>query len=255
MHCWLHIAKLHVRSFFQHRMQEDSPTTMRMPLPTRELAPRGRVVVGDGAEPENCPICLSSLSFAVDTNCGHTFCARCILSYWEHDQWPRAARCPVCRNGVICEHYKWNDFEIFTVTGVPVAPSCCTIQLNQPRALEHGPQLQSANVWPAKICQLHCATLVYRISSLSLQLVQYLSDIPLILGHLLRLTFTADGIALLYRLHILLLLLLLVLYLFSPLDLIPEAVFGAVGLLDDIIILIAVAAYASQLYRHYVTNG
>ena len=144
------------QTLFQHRMQEYSPTTMRMPLPTRELAPRGRVGVGDGAEPENCPICLSSLSFAVDTNCGHTFCARCILSYWEHDQWPRAARCPVCRNGVICAHYKWNDFEIFTVTGVPVAPSCCTIQLNQPRGLEHGPQLQSANVWPAKICQLHC---------------------------------------------------------------------------------------------------
>ena len=127
MHCWLHIAKLYVRSLFQHRMQEDSPTTMRMPLPTRELAPRRRVGVGDGAEPENCPICLSSLSFAVDTNCSHTFCARCILSYWEHDQWPRAARCPVCRNGVICAHYKWNNFEIFSYR----CP-CCSLMLHYP---------------------------------------------------------------------------------------------------------------------------
>jgi hypothetical protein len=91
--------------------------------------------------------------------------------------------------------------------------------------------------------------------SLVLQLVQYLYDIPLILGHVWRLLFTAEGVALLCRLHILLLLLFLVLYLFSPLDLIPEAVFGALGLLDDLIILVAVATYVSQLYRNYITNG
>ena len=85
--------------------------------------------------------------------------------------------------------------------------------------------------------------------------MQYLYDIPLILGHVWRLLFTAEGIALLCRLHILLLLLLSVLYLLSPLDLIPEAVFGALGLLDDLIILVAVATYASQLYRNYITNG
>ncbi|CAI8013774.1 E3 ubiquitin-protein ligase RNF170 [Geodia barretti] len=94
-----------------------------------------------------------------------------------------------------------------------------------------------------------------RMSGQSRSLVQYLYDIPLILGHVWRLLFTAEGIALLCRLHILLLLLLSVLYLLSPLDLIPEAVFGALGLLDDLIILVAVATYASQLYRNYITNG
>lgn len=54
--------------------------------------------VGESAEPEGCPICLSNLSFPIDTNCGHTFCAECILSYWQHDQWPRPARCAVCRS-------------------------------------------------------------------------------------------------------------------------------------------------------------
>ena len=48
----------------------------------------------------NCPVCLGSIDCAVQTNCGHMFCAQCILEYWRHDQWPRPARCPVCRRQV-----------------------------------------------------------------------------------------------------------------------------------------------------------
>ena len=80
-------------------------------------------------------------------------------------------------------------------------------------------------------------------------------DMPVIAGHVWRLLFTVRGIVLLYRLHILLLLLLLLLYLLSPLDLIPEAVFGAIGLLDDLIILVAIVSYASLLYRHFITHS
>ena len=64
----------------------------------------------DHTEHENCAICLSTLAHAVGTNCGHTFCAVCLLSYWQHDQWPRPARCAVCRTPVstlstmICIH-------------------------------------------------------------------------------------------------------------------------------------------------------
>ena len=55
-------------------------------------------------------------------------------------------------------------------------------------------------------------------------------DVPVIMRHVWRLLFTAEGVALLYRLHVLLLLFLLALYLLSPLDLIPETVFGILGL-------------------------
>ena len=85
-----------------------------------------------------------------------------------------------------------------------------------------------------------------------LQLLHYLYDVPIIAGHIWHLLFTVQGVVLLYRLHILLLLLLLLLYLLSPLDLIPEALFGALGLLDDLVILIAVVSYATLLYRHYI---
>lgn len=88
----------------------------------------------------------------------------------------------------------------------------------------------------------------------SLQLLQYLCDVPVIISHVWRLLFTAEGVALLYRLHILLLLFLFALYLLSPLDLIPEAIFGIVGLLDDIVILVAIVTYVALLYQHHITH-
>ena len=97
--------------------------------------------------------------------------------------------------------------------------------------------------------------MVRYILFLFLQLLQYISDMPVIAGHVWRLLFTMQGIVLLCRLHILLLLLLLILYLLSPLDLIPEALFGVLGLLDDFIILVSVVSYASVLYRHYITQN
>ena len=48
----------------------------------------------------SCPVCLAALEHPVGTNCGHTFCALCILEYWRHDQWPHPARCPICRRTV-----------------------------------------------------------------------------------------------------------------------------------------------------------
>ena len=78
--------------------REDGEVVTRIALARRNMRQRGDV--GDSAEPESCPICLGHASFPVDTNCGHTFCAECVLSYWQHDQWPRPARCPVCRNQV-----------------------------------------------------------------------------------------------------------------------------------------------------------
>ena len=94
----------------------------------------------------------------------------------------------------------------------------------------------------------------HRSFNFSLQLLHYVYDIPVIVSHVWRLLFTVQGVLLLYRLHILLLLLLLLLYLLSPLDLVPESVFGVMGLLDDLVILVAVFSYVSLLYRNYITQ-
>lgn len=48
-----------------------------------------------------CPICLRNQSrFPVETNCGHIFCASCIIQYWKHGDFLGGIPCPFCRQTV-----------------------------------------------------------------------------------------------------------------------------------------------------------
>ena len=78
-------------------------------------------VARDTGEPtttENCPVCLGRVEHCVETNCGHKFCANCILEYWRHDQWPHPARCPVCRR-VVCKHSMYREPNIYRTYRLP----------------------------------------------------------------------------------------------------------------------------------------
>lgn len=88
-----------------------------------------------------------------------------------------------------------------------------------------------------------------------LQLLHYLYDVPTLLRHIWRNLFTLQGLLVLYKLHILFILLLLFLYLLSPLDLIPETVFGVLGLIDDVVVVLGVLVYISLIYAAHVANG
>lgn len=57
-----------------------------------------------------------------------------------------------------------------------------------------------------------------------------------------------------FRIRILLVLLAALLYLISPFDIIPEAAFGILGLLDDFFILLLLAIYVSIIYRRFVAS-
>ena len=60
----------------------------------------GDQVHADTADVPQCPVCLGGVVYPVETNCGHTFCAQCVLAYWHADRWPSTCRCPVCRREV-----------------------------------------------------------------------------------------------------------------------------------------------------------
>ena len=65
---------------------------------TTEDAEDSTVTAGQDS---TCPVCLDpQMQHAVETNCGHRFCAECVLQYWRQDQWPQPARCPICRRPV-----------------------------------------------------------------------------------------------------------------------------------------------------------
>ena len=57
-----------------------------------------------------------------------------------------------------------------------------------------------------------------------------------------------------FRIRIFVCLGLALLYFFSPLDIIPELVFGALGFLADLIIMFILAIYITMIYRSVLAN-
>ena len=89
---------------------------------------------------------------------------------------------------------------------------------------------------------------------IAFQWLDYIRDLPTLLRHLFTELFTVGGMVVMFRLRILVLFFAALLYFLSPLDIIPEAVFGFLGLLDDLFILVLLAVYVSILYRRFVVE-
>ena len=84
-------------------------------------------------------------------------------------------------------------------------------------------------------------------------LVEQLRDLPVLLRHLWTFFWSPDGLSWLFRLRILTLGGMAGLYLLSPFDIVPEAAFGIIGILDDLVIVALFLLYASMLYRNFIT--
>ncbi|XP_028259012.1 E3 ubiquitin-protein ligase RNF170 [Parambassis ranga] len=57
----------------------------------------------------DCPVCLQTARFPVQTNCGHLFCAPCLITYWRHGSWLDAISCPLCRQKVSVLCHMFNE--------------------------------------------------------------------------------------------------------------------------------------------------
>ncbi|KAM9831325.1 E3 ubiquitin-protein ligase RNF170 [Neosynchiropus ocellatus] len=66
---------------------------------TESMSPRDR----------QCPVCLQTATFPVQTNCGHLFCAPCLMAYWRHGSWLDAISCPLCRQKVTVLQHLFED--------------------------------------------------------------------------------------------------------------------------------------------------
>lgn len=62
------------------------------------------------------------------------------------------------------------------------------------------------------------------------------------------------GLMYMFRLRIVLCFLAALMYLISPLDMIPEAVFGILGLLDDLFVVLLLAIYITVVYRRFLAG-
>lgn len=80
-------------------------------------------------------------------------------------------------------------------------------------------------------------------------------DFPVLARHLTRNFFSVSGLVAMLRLRIILYLLILIVYILYPLDIIPEAVLGFLGLFDDIAIAAVILVYVTVLFRQSLANA
>lgn len=198
---------------------EEFARQMRNSAANRRVAERHGRETDDRTEDECC-VCLCEAQAAVEfLRCGHTFCGKCALQLWEHGGVVRQMLCPLdrCPVEAIVPEYKMRE----------------KIQRKQRTgAAERLLSRQEVQQIDAKLAQYNThnpqrsARGVLRLAMRSLSLARFM---PLLI-----------------QAKIFLLFVLPILYTLSPIDLIPELIFGVVGYLDDlVIILVALVALAN----------
>lgn len=173
-----------------------------------------------------CPICLAEPRHPVETNCGHLFCANCLVSYWHHGNWGGAVRCPVCRQQVSVMLRCFQDQQVAEETDA--------------QREERARLLRDINDYNR------------RYSGEPRPWLDHLRDLPTLLRHAGSEFFSVGGIMYMFRLRIVLCFVAAIMYLISPLDMIPEAIFGILGLLDDLFVVLLLAIYVTVIYRRFL---
>ncbi|MBN3295523.1 E3 ubiquitin-protein ligase RNF170 [Amia ocellicauda] len=176
----------------------------------------------------SCPVCLQQASLPVETNCGHLFCGSCIIAYWRYGSWLGAINCPICRQMVTLL------FPLFQEHDQP-----SQTQEGQPEARQI---LQEVNDYNR------------RFSGQPRSLMDRIRDVPTLLRHAFREMFSVGGLFWMFRIRILLCLVGALTYLVSPLDFIPEALFGILGFMDDLFVILLLFIYIAIMYREVVTQ-
>jgi len=185
-----------------------------------------------------CPICLMDARLAVETNCGHLFCGGCLSTYWttQHPTRLTAMQCPYCRQPV---SILFPQFTAAEITGIVNGAN---------DAGTADDAAGDATVTPQSVTDF-INTYNRRFSGQPRPWMDYVYDLPVIMRHLASELFTVGGLAIIFRLRVLFLVLGMVFYVISPLDIIPEAVFGIFGLMDDLLFVFILVIYLSIQYR------
>nr|XP_044987167.1 E3 ubiquitin-protein ligase RNF170 isoform X2 [Jaculus jaculus] len=85
-------------------------------------------------------------------------------------------------------------------------------------------------------------------------IMERIMDLPTLLRHAFRELFSVGGLFWMFRIRIILCLMGAFFYLISPLDFVPEALFGILGFLDDFFVIFLLLIYISIMYREVITQ-
>lgn len=176
----------------------------------------------------DCAVCLESATLALETNCGHVYCGNCILEVWRRSNALAATACPYCRQRItiLLPYFSQEERDSADLTEIETRNSI----LNEVHTYNR------------------------RYSGEPRTLVEVIRDLPVLLRHLVHYLFSGDGLHLAFQLRVAVLAAIWLVYLLSPLDLIPEAVFGLVGLLDDLVVFLLIAMYLTFFFRQIMAN-
>ena len=169
---------------------------------------------------QDCPICMNPPTLPVETNCGHVFCINCFAMYWTHAGDFQITKCPMCRSRVTI------------------------LMLTQPIETYTGDMENLEKI----------ETYNRRHSGQPRSLLEQLVDTPAFLRHLFREFFTPGVLHLTYMCRVVVILLGLLIYVISPLDILPESVFGIFGLLDDFLVAVFLLCLLGNMYRAFIIN-
>lgn len=78
---------------------------------------------------------------------------------------------------------------------------------------------------------------------------------PVLLTHLASQFFSVSGLIWMFRMRILMCFGIAMVYILSPFDIIPESVFGLIGIIDDVFVLLLFAVYISIAYRRFLAGN
>uniref|UniRef100_A0ACD5WLF7 Uncharacterized protein n=1 Tax=Avena sativa TaxID=4498 RepID=A0ACD5WLF7_AVESA len=169
---------------------------------------------------ERCAVCRGfDISVPHQANCSHWFCGHCIVGVWLHGSVLRPSDCPLCRRSIT----------------LLVPSEVASLLRNEPEIAPVMNRIQQYNG---------------RFAGAPHNVIQWLLDQPFYIRRMLtEFRDTLRGPPLFFKIQVVLAVVLSLLYLVSPMDLLPEVVLGYRGLLDDIVVFIAAYAYISAAYR------
>ncbi|KAL6961963.1 RING-type E3 ubiquitin transferase [Sarracenia purpurea var. burkii] len=166
-----------------------------------------------------CSICHGNFHIPCQANCSHWFCGNCILQVWNYGSAFQPCRCPLCRRQIT----------------LLIPSDVSSLQRSNSDVAEILGKIERYN---------------RHFGARSNGLIQRLRDLPFLLKRLLREILNPQrSIPFAIRARVCLAILASALYIISPVDIIPEAIFGIIGFVDDALIAVIGFLHVAALYR------
>ena len=180
-----------------------------------------------------CPICLDAPpSFPALTNCGHYFCASCIVDFWEHQRRVQPLPCPCCRQTVTMLHTQFPE-----------------------NADRLGSSLSAAELDAFHRARRNAQTFNRAIAHQRRSVCQIMRDTPVLLAELQRSLRTRGGVGRFLRggawLRLVAAFFPVVTYVVSPVDVLPDFL-PIIGQLDDVLAIVLFVMFIASTYRNFV---